>query len=329
MKTIIDGFTYPFNPEIFYTVRGCENVHIYFWICKDLGWIFGNKNVGMTFGTLALIWIIVLIFSHYSEKNYEDIYFILPTFLWLFGNYLWMTGNLLYNSDVYRFPASCIMMTGIVLIIFYFAFLKKKKYFISDQVDSNQTISDQTILEQTSSNKYISNGLICRFKSIGTWKRYEFVHMFFWLLKDYCWCSQDKIMWLAGALPTLFVSYDLINTTFKNKGLFVDLIHYLSQLIWVTSNIVWAFSELFTIDSDIEPNFKSNKHHTGRFIASIILLLSWFPIICLYCIWLPLTVMKKINESNNLDTKSNNIAINPLHKIKHQQPINYDEIIPI
>lgn len=280
IKSIVNGFTYPFSPNIFFTVRGCENVHIYLWICKDIGWTYGNKAVGMMFGTLALAWIIVLVINHWMEKNYEDIYFIVPTFLWLFGNYLWMSGDLLYNSDVYRFTASCIMMVGLLLIVFYFAFLKKKQYFSP----SNE-----------SDNKYVSNGLVCRFKSIGTWKRYEFIHMGFWLLKDYCWCSQDKIMWLAGAIPTLFISWDLINVTRKNQGLFVDLIHYISQLIWVCGNITWAFCELFSIGGDSKPNF-NDKNTTGRFCAGIILLISWIPIICLYGIWLPLTVMKKITQ---------------------------------
>lgn len=304
-KKVIDGFAYPFSPDLFYTVRGCENVHIYFWICKDLGWILGNKPVGMLFGTLALGWIGVLISNHWVEKNYEDIYFILPTFLWLGGNYLWMSGNLLYNSDVYRFPASCIMMVGILLIIFYFAFLKKKKFFVNA---TNTT-------DPPNPDKYVTNGLVCKFKSIGTWKRYEFVHMFFWLLKDYCWCCQDKLMWLSGAIATLYISGDLILVTWKNKGLLVDFAHYLSQLIWVSSNITWAFCELFVFDSDGEPKFKPHSHPTGRYIATIILIIAWIPIICLYCIWLPLSLMKKIKlTESELNTQTHQIQqINPIH----------------
>ncbi len=295
-NTIIDGFTYPFNPKIFFTIRGCENVHIYFWILKDIGWIFNNKITGVFFGTCALIWLIILAYNYNKQKDYEEIYFLLPTFLWLFANYLWMFGNLIYDTDVFRFGSSCIMMFGLILIIYYFAFLKKKNYFLQD-------------FEKTQS--YSSNGLVCRFKSIGGWRRYEFIHMFFWLLKDYCWCSQDKIMWLGGAIPTIYISIDLIITTCKNKGLFVDLIHYISQLIWVFSNITWAFSELFYLDSDTPPNYYERFNHktNGRTIASIILIISWFPIIMLYFIWLPLTVSNKINSENT----NENITYNEIH----------------
>lgn len=293
IKTIINGFTYPFDPRIFFTIRGCENVHIYFWICKDLGWIFDCKEVGMLFGTCALLWMIILGYNYYKEKDFEEVYFLLPTFLWLFANYLWMTGNLIYGTDIFRFCSSCIMMIGLVSIIFYFAFLKKKNFFLSNFGKSQS---------------YVTNGLICRFKSIGSWRRYEFAHMFFWLLKDYCWCSKDKIMWLAGAIPTIYISIDLIIVTWKNKGLFVDLVHYLSQLIWVFSNITWAFSELFYLDSDLPPNYHNKKEFgdglTGRTIASLLLILSWIPIVVLYFIWLPLTVMNQIkSENNNGDDK--------------------------
>ena len=304
INSIINGFSYPFDPSIFFTIRGCENVHIYFWICKDLGCIFNKKEVGVFCGTCALLWLMTLGYNYKKEKDYEEIYFLLPTFLWLFANYLWMFGNLIYGTDVFRFASSCIMMFGLVIIIFYFAFLKKKNFFLSNFGKSQS---------------YEINGLICRFKSIGGWRRYEFAHMFFWLLKDYCWCSQDKIMWLAGAIPTIYISIDLIRVTWKNKGLFVDLVHYSSQLIWVSSNITWAFSELFYLDSDKPPdysnNFKHQNNSNGRTIASVILILSWLPIVVLYFIWLPLTVMNKIksektNEFEILDVSTHHSISN-------------------
>ena len=288
-----------FFRHLFFSVRGSENIHIYFWICKDIGWIFNNDFVGIFFGTSALLWLCVLAYNYYYERDYEQLYFLFPTFLWLFGNYLWMCGNLLFGTDIFRFEASCIMMIGLISIIFYFAFLKNKIFFTSNENESN---------------KYISNGLVCRFKSIGGWRRYEFVHMFFWLLKDYCWCSQDKIMWLGGAIPTIYISFDLVNVTFKNKDLTIDLVHYQAQMIWVMSNIVWAFSELFDLDSDNPPNFANNfdTTFTGRKIACIILLMSFIPIIYLYLIWVPLTIITKINTLEN----KNNIVI--IDNVKNQ-----------
>jgi hypothetical protein len=292
---IINNFTYSIVSKIFFTIRKDENIHIYFWICKDLGWIFNCKEVGILFGTCALFWMIILGYDHYNKKDYEEIYFLFSTFLWLFANYLWMIGNLIYGTDIFRFCSSCIMMIGLISIIFYFSFLKNKNYFLSNCGKSQY---------------YVSNGLICKFKNIGGWRRYEYIHMFFWLLKDYCWCSQDKIMWLAGVVPTIYISIDLIIVTWKNKELFVDFIHYLSQLIWVCSNITWAFFELFNLDSDLPPNYYNKTEFTtkitGRKIASIILILSWMPIVVLYFIWLPLSIINKIKSYNiNINNNDN------------------------
>lgn len=293
LSKIINGFTYPFKPDIFFTIRGYENLHIYFWICKDLGWIFNSIPVGIIFGTCALLWIGILGINYYIEKDFEEIYFLIPTFLWLFGNYLWMFGNLVYNSDIYRFEASCIMMSGLIMIVLYFSFLNKKKIFETNNLKAQS---------------YTSNGLICRFKNIGSWRRYEFTHMFFWLLKDYCWCSKDKIMWLVGALPTLYISFDLVNVSMRSTDLFVDSMHYISQTIWVSSNIIWAFSELFYLDSNNPPKLYDMSNITGRYISSFVLIFSWTPIIILYCVWLPLIIMKKINTNQpNQSNQPNNI----------------------
>jgi hypothetical protein len=292
---LANKFENSFNSKIFFTVRGSENIHIYFWICKDLGWILNNKVLGMTFGTITLLWVLVLTYHAICKKNYEDLYFILSMFLWLGANYIWMLGNLIYDTDVFRFGASCIMMCGIVTIAFYFCFLKNKTIFQP---------------KQSQIESYNSNKLICRFSSINTWRRYEFIHMFFWLLKDYCWCSQDKVMWLVGAIPTIFVSVDLIYITSKNKKLFVDLMHYLAQLLWVSSNIIWAFVELYQIGTDIPTNFKDRVGINGRIFASYVLFSSLIPIFTLYLIWIPLSYANII--SGNVGEKNNKTIQNEI-----------------
>lgn len=277
---ISSGFSYAFSPEIFFTIRGCENVHIYFWIAKDLGWILNNK-IGIFFGLLALLWLGVLLYHAIKNKNNEEKYFLVPTFLWLFANFLWMTGNLLYGTDVYRFPAGCLMMIGLVMIVYYFVSLKNKEMFIPDEKVTKL---------------YNQEGLIPRFSFFNTWRRYEFCHVFFWLLKDYSWCSGDKMLWFVGAIPTLIVSFDFVITSSVNKKMTVDMCHYIAQLLWIFSNLTWALVELFNVGSDNGLTYyRGTDHPNGRYVASIILIFAYLPIVLLYLIWLPLTITGKIN----------------------------------
>jgi hypothetical protein len=306
VNQIIEGFSYSFDPSIFVTVRGCENVHIYLWMLKDLGWMLDHKEIGITFGTFALLWLFVLGYNARKHANNEELYFILPTFLWLFGNYLWMISNVFHHSDVYRFPASCFFMLALVSIVLYFGFLKNKLIFQ---------------LTKENSNLYSSHGLTCRFKSIGSWRRYEFVHMFFWCLKDYCWCAEDELLWIVGgAIPTLLISLDLIYRTWKSSSVFVDLMHYIAQLIWLSANIIWGYMEIFEIDSDriTKTSFSDPLKANGREIATFIILVAWIPIVLLYLLWIPLTLMKKIKSLEELENEKNHkdddetIEMNPL-----------------
>lgn len=288
LNKISSNFAYAFSPEIFFSVRGCENVHIYFWIAKDLCWIMNVKEMGMFFGLCAILCLGVLLYHAFRYKNNEEKYFLVPTALWLLGNYIWMSGNLLYGTDIYRFPASCMMMTGLLLIVLYFLQFKNKEYFIPN--------------EETTRG-YNENGLVCRFPIINTWRRYELVHVFFWLLKDYSWCSFDKLLWVVGAIPTLFISIDFIVVAAKNKKMVVDISHYVAQLIWIFSNLTWAMVELFNIggkDGDNSQSYyRASDHPNGRLVASIILILAYVPIFVLYLIWLPLSVSGKINSNTN------------------------------
>ena len=166
-------------------------------------------------------------------------------------------------------------------------------------------------MNQYKLNLYSNNGLVCRFESIESWKIYEYIHIFFWLLKDYSWCSQDKLFWLLGAIPTILISIDLIITTLKNKKLFVDFVHYTTQYIWIISNIVWSFSELYLNDGKYSSDL-SNSNINGRYISCWILIFSWIPIIILYFIWLPINIYKNIGLSEINNYSCTEIIIYPL-----------------
>ena len=41
------------------------------------------------------------------------------------------------------------------------------------------------------------------------------------------------------------MAVDFIYMTAKTKTMTIDLVHYIAQLMWVLSNIVWAGAEVF------------------------------------------------------------------------------------
>ena len=109
-----------------------------------------------------------------------------------------MSGNLLYNSDIYRFPAACIMLIDIVLVSSYFIYFQHLNIF-------KLSMHQQKINESYSEDKMVPPLLIG-----GTWRKYELIHIGFWILKDYCWSSGDKLLWLVGATLTLIMACHFI-----------------------------------------------------------------------------------------------------------------------
>ncbi len=85
--------TVPWSFEYYFTVRGSENFHIYLWIAKDLAWTQDSYYPAMIFGSLALIWCLVLAVNAIRERSIDELYMLVALFLWLSANFLWMAGQ--------------------------------------------------------------------------------------------------------------------------------------------------------------------------------------------------------------------------------------------
>ncbi|MES2513391.1 MAG: hypothetical protein V4580_04575 [Bacteroidota bacterium] len=73
-------------------------------------------------------------------------------------------------------------------------------------------------------------------------KKYESLHIVFWLIKDSCWMLQLKWLGIAMVIPTLAIA--IIIVYFTRKG--VDLYLNLAILCWICANSFWMYIEFFT-----------------------------------------------------------------------------------
>lgn len=79
----------------------------------------------------------------------------------------------------------------------------------------------------------------------SSWKHYENVHILLWLGKDTAWNWDWKVMWIIFVIPTVLIGVDFIHKSLFTQRLLIDHAHYCAQFIWVMSNLVWAYGELF------------------------------------------------------------------------------------
>lgn len=85
--------TMPWSPQVYFTVRGAENFHIYLWIAKDLSWTRDAYVPALTFGTASILWCVVLMYHAVSARCITEVYMLIVMILWIAGNFLWMSGN--------------------------------------------------------------------------------------------------------------------------------------------------------------------------------------------------------------------------------------------
>jgi len=231
ISTVADYFDIPCSADFFFSVRGAENVHIYLWVAKDLGWTAGNEFLGMTAGVAALLWIGVLLFNAISVGCTEDAYMLIPMFLWLFGNFWWMEGEFINDDDDVHGPqAGDFMIAGACFLGVYYLFLKPYNILKDDPKMTQLCLRE---------------GLIPRFSYFKTWRQYEHFHTLCWLGKDLSWDQNNPYTYVVFMIPTVLIAADFIHMSITKPKMLIDGVHYIAQLNWVLANAVWSMGELF------------------------------------------------------------------------------------
>ncbi|WEK35764.1 MAG: hypothetical protein P0Y53_25035 [Candidatus Pseudobacter hemicellulosilyticus] len=79
-------------------------------------------------------------------------------------------------------------------------------------------------------------------------RRIENLHIFFWLLKDICWCMTWRTLGIIMLIPTLTVA---ILITWQTRKLKAELFHNLAVAFWICANGYWMIIEFFGYDEQL------------------------------------------------------------------------------
>ncbi len=291
-----------------FSIRGWDNFHIYLWIMKDYAWASQNDSLALIFGVSALSWCSVLAISAIQSRDYEEIYFLIGMFLWLFANFWWMAGetNISGDDDTNSLETCYIMETALAWQALYFLVFHPFRMF-----KPNPEVQKQ----------FENAGLFPRFKFFRNWRQYEYVHMVCWLCKDYMWNRNQQVLWVICLIPTVLVGLDFMHESYS-KNYVVDFAHYTAQLLWVFGNAAWSFGELFYPQYDepipvTDPSALAVR--TGRWWSCVLLMFAFVPIVLLYFVWVPWVIghalierqrkMEKMLDS--FSAKKHNEEFNP------------------
>jgi hypothetical protein len=286
----------PFGPRFFLSSRGQSTVHIYLWIAKDLTWVQGWYYPGLCIGGLAVALSTWFVLKSAFKRDINETWPHITEMLWLFANYWWMIGELydyeypdrksIYNKHTHE--AGCVMISALSWATLYYLILKPLGW---------------TKSKQDSQSK---NDLFIRFPAyFKSWDEYENVHSLLWSGKDTAWVWSVQPMWLVFFFPALFVSLDFAWLSLHRKDMLIEHAHYVAQLLWMCANAVWAAGEFFLSPNHDEPlnmdRWNSEARVTSRWYSSWVVVLSFLPLVMLYCIWIPATIMGRIQPSARSD----------------------------
>jgi hypothetical protein len=226
----------------FASIRGLEWFHLYLWMAKDLSWAQDWYIGGMFFGTAAVVMSGYLVFQTLLLKNYIEAWHYIGQFFWLLSNYWWMWGEIHdseYPDEPIIYPdhkqqAGVMMGSAFCWVLAYYVVIRPFKILppTSDEALAAYEVAD---IEPHS--------VIVPF--LPTWRLYENLHILFWLGKDTAWINGWSLMWWPFAALTAAIAADFVATTSLYRGHGIHHAHYIAQALWVLSNLLWAYTEIY------------------------------------------------------------------------------------
>ena len=110
------------KPHDVYTVpakfRSLENLHVLFWLVKDICWCIGFKPLGvaMIFPTLSVAVYIMIKNRHIVAELTHNMAII----LWITANSLWMIFEFTGTDEELRYYCLIPFLAGLLILIYYY-----------------------------------------------------------------------------------------------------------------------------------------------------------------------------------------------------------------
>jgi hypothetical protein len=124
------------------------------------------------------------------------------------------------------------------------------------------------------------------------WSDYEEFHNLTWLCCDLSWNLLNAGFWWPAAALTLLIACDATAVSGGIRGGTVDTAHYLFQLIWVISNCIWVYGDLYTNQDNQTPETiisllapTSDALSNYRFLSTIVCLLALILAVIFHVSW--------------------------------------------
>lgn len=122
--------------------RRIENLHIIFWLLKDISWAMLWKPVGLIMFIPTIVFAALITFQ--TRKLASEFYHNLAIVFWIIANGYWMIAEFFWSDlDSLRYYAAIPFSIGIILISVYYLIVlpgeKKKEKFVTISLEVSET----------------------------------------------------------------------------------------------------------------------------------------------------------------------------------------------
>jgi hypothetical protein len=84
------------------------------------------------------------------------------------------------------------------------------------------------------------------FADMHALRKKENFHIVLWLVKDFAWIMDYKILGLSMAIPTVLLA---IYLTWHSRADKTEFAHNLAVMFWICANVIWMFGEFYLNDT--------------------------------------------------------------------------------
>lgn len=132
--------------------RRVENLHILFWLIKDVCWAMNFKTLGMLMivPTMTVALIILFQTRHILSEfihNLAVVFWIIANCTWMIGEFWGIDENLIGNIGL-RQMAIVPFGLGLMVLLYYYIFLAHKKEFQEKMLEKTEELVKKEMQNQ-------------------------------------------------------------------------------------------------------------------------------------------------------------------------------------
>ena len=111
--------------------RKMENLHIVFWIFKDISWFLFWKPLGILMIIPTLVISIIILYN--TRKTVSEVCHNIAITVWIMANSYWMVSeflgfdeHIIYGTIIYKHLALIPFFTGVLALAYYYLYWRFK-----------------------------------------------------------------------------------------------------------------------------------------------------------------------------------------------------------